>query len=265
MRKASDFIKLPHRYHWRSKQTEADYGKQPGFKSQNLLTGTRWTLVWQDTFLSFTYDRPTTCLTTANCPIPLATSSGLSFQECIFRICQIIIEQNELPTASDSRTQLEGLWDTAAPFLTSKSYCKSLQDHLERLALGIHLNYAICRVSLPQYGATPDPSNPVVVDCLRRARLVVEHFLELHRFSKTTCRSWAFVHNAVSCAITMHNLSYVQVDSPSDSNALAQRLLGVLESEARDSEWYDADINRRYFGPYSRAAKALKEIYGDNN
>ncbi|KAL4934227.1 Zn(II)2Cys6 transcription factor [Aspergillus undulatus] len=229
-----------------------------------------WTLVWQDTFLSFTYDRPPSCFTTKNCPIPLATVSGLSFQECIFRICQIIIEQGQLEdsgssTASKSKASLEGLWEAAAPFLTTKAHCRSLQDHLERLALGIHLNYAICRVGQLPHSATSGPSNAVIADCRRRAMQVVEHFLELHRFSKTVCRSWAFVHNAVSCAITMHSLSHVPLNTLTDPNALAQRLLTVLESEARESEWYDADTNVRYFGPYSRALKALKEIYGGNN
>lgn len=61
----------------------------------------------------------------------------------------------------------------------------------------------------------------------------------------------------------MHNLAYVTVDGLADSNILAHRLMTLLESEARASEWYDADTNVRYFGPYSRALKALKEIYRD--
>ncbi|KAJ6001542.1 hypothetical protein N7522_006769 [Penicillium canescens] len=232
-----------------------------------------WTLIWQDTFLSFTYDRPPSCFTTS-CPIPYKPTPGLSFQECIFKICQILLEHTQLkatsnrtrddPIIPDSKSQLEAVWSTAAKSLTSKGHCTSLQDHLERLALGIHLNYAICRVSQGSLDShTTGRPSTVAKDCRRRAIQVVECFLELHRFSAIVCRSWAFVHNAVSCAITLHKLDHIPVEGTVDTKPLARRLIAVLETEARESEWYDADTNVRYFGPYSRAVKALKEIYGD--
>jgi hypothetical protein len=42
---------------------------------------------------------------------------------------------------------------------------------------------------------------------------------------------------------------------------LIQRLISVLEKEEKLSEWCDADTNRRHYGPYSRALKALKETF----
>ncbi|KAL4982020.1 fungal-specific transcription factor domain-containing protein [Aspergillus falconensis] len=247
--------------------------KSPALPPKEQLQRSRlwWTLIWQDTFLSFTYDRPSSSSATERCTIPrISDSPGLSFQECVFRICQIIDSQTQIKgrgehsSTLDYKTELEGVLDDASPFLTSKVHCRSLQDHLERLALGIHIGYAICRVSQMHLDSTPDSSSSVVAaDSRRRAMQVVEYFLELHRLSSTVCRSWAFVHNAVSCAITMHNLAYVAVDELPDSNILAHRLVSLLESEARTSEWYDADKNVRYFGPYYRALKALKEIYGD--
>lgn len=49
----------------------------------------RWMLTWQDTFLSFTYDRPPIA-TNPRCPIPYAAdpAAGHSFPECIFALCQ---------------------------------------------------------------------------------------------------------------------------------------------------------------------------------
>ncbi|KAI9367276.1 fungal-specific transcription factor domain-containing protein [Aspergillus egyptiacus] len=227
-----------------------------------------WALIWQDTFLSFTYDRPPSCLITRNCPIPYTPNpSGLSFHECIFRICHIILDQAQQEAtgrasneahAADAKRRLEGVWDAAAPFLTDKMHCTSLQNHLERLALGIHLNYSICRVTLVHLD-----TDSLAMDCRSRAMQVIECFLELHRFSPTICRAWAFVHNAVSCAITLHRLSQVPTMTPTEAGALAQRLIVVLEKEARNSEWYDADTNVRYFGPYSRSLNALREVYSD--
>ncbi|KAL3458629.1 fungal-specific transcription factor domain-containing protein [Aspergillus heterothallicus] len=237
-----------------------------------------WTLIWQDTFLSFTYDRPPSCSITRNSSMPYAsTYSGLSFQECIFKLCRIILEQTTIDVnrieatkatnAINYKRQLDGIWDTAAQHLTSKMRCRSLQDHLERLALGIHLGYAVCRViqvCLDLKTADIETSS-LVVECKRHAMQVIECFLELHRFSTRVCRSWAFVHNAVSCGITLHNLNHIPLDSPLGSEAVLQRLITVLEKEAAESEWCDTDLNVRHFGPYSRPLKAMKEIYSGQN
>ncbi|KAL4896213.1 Zn(II)2Cys6 transcription factor [Aspergillus ambiguus] len=232
-----------------------------------------WTLIWQDTFLSFTYDRPLSTIT-MDCPIPYQSQpDGLTFQECVFTICHVILDKARQETAGNMqdpfegireyKRQLDGIRNAAAPFLSDKHRCISLQDHLERLALGVHLGYAICRLDRVYLdGADADAPYPtdVAVDCVQRAMHVVESFLDMHRFSAVVCRSWAFVHNAVTCAITLKSLSHVPVDDQRKPDLLVQRLTAVLEKEERDSEWCDADTNVRYFGPYSRALKALHEI-----
>ncbi|KAE8371564.1 fungal-specific transcription factor domain-containing protein [Aspergillus bertholletiae] len=234
-----------------------------------------WTLVWQDTFLSFTYDRPPSTIT-MSCPIPYRQhADGLSFQECVFTICNILLNKARQETAGHLedpqqsalkyKQQLEELWDDAAPLLTDKTRCISVQDHLERLALGVHLGYGICRLSRV-YLSEVEPHSPLAhaaaMECTHRAMQAIESFLDLHRFSASVCRSWAFVHNAVSCAITLKGLATLPVEEKSPE-LLVRRLIAVLEKEEKDSEWCDADTNVRYFGPYSRALKALREIYRD--
>ncbi|PYH32570.1 Zn(II)2Cys6 transcription factor [Aspergillus neoniger CBS 115656] len=231
-----------------------------------------WMLIWQDTFLSFTYDRPLGTIA-MNCSIPYKhDTDGLSFQECVFAICHQIIEearqettdgpQDPLESMRESKRQLDGIRDAAAPFLVDKRRCVSLQDHLERLALDIHLGYVTCRINrvyLDGHTGAPFPA-AVAVDCVQRAMQAIESFLDLHRYSASVCRSWAFVHNAVSCAITLKSLNHAPVDERRKSDLLVQRLIAVLEKEEKESEWCDDDTNVRYFGPYSRALKALREI-----
>ncbi|SPB43906.1 unnamed protein product [Aspergillus niger] len=231
-----------------------------------------WVLIWQDTFLSFTYDRPLGTIA-MSCPIPYKhDTDGLSFQECVFAICHQIIEearqkttdgpQDPLESMRKSKRQLDGIRDAAALFLADKRRCVSLQDHLERLALGVHLGYVTCRIDrvyLDGHTGAPFPT-AIVVDCVQRAMQAIESFLDLHRYSASVCRSWAFVHNAVSCAITLKSLNHVPVDERRKSDLLVQRLIAVLEKEEKDSEWCDDDTNVRYFGPYSRALKALREF-----
>ena len=208
-----------------------------------------------------------------NCSIPYKhDTDGLSFQECVFAICHQIIEearqettdgpQDSLESMRESKRQLDGIRDAAAPFLVDKRRCVSLQDHLERLALDIHLGYVTCRINrvyLDGHTGAPFPT-AVAVDCVQRAMQAIESFLDLHRYSASVCRSWAFVHNAVSCAITLKSLNHVPVDERRKSDLLVQRLIAVLEKEEKESEWCDDDTNVRYFGPYSRALKALREI-----
>ncbi|GAB1195213.1 hypothetical protein APSETT444_004468 [Aspergillus pseudonomiae] len=60
-----------------------------------------WTIVWQDTFLSFTYDRPPSTIT-MSCPIPYRQQTGgLSFQESIFTICNILLNKARQETAGN--------------------------------------------------------------------------------------------------------------------------------------------------------------------
>ena len=96
-------------------------------------------------------------------------------------------------------------------------------------------------------------TNTAWTECIQHATEAIENFLDLHGLSLSVCRSWAFVHNAVSCAIALKSLS-------AQAEGLMVRLVEVLEKEEKSSEWCDADTNVRCFGPYSRALKALREI-----
>jgi hypothetical protein len=235
-----------------------------------------WTLIWQDTFLSFTYDRPPSTVTMANCPIPYTTPpsrGGHSFPECIFTICSILLSRtpqaSSLQLSLDCKRRLQAVGATAAPFLTDKSRCASLQDHLERLALGVHMGYSICRLSRDVLLLGDGDEEAGAADCVRSGLAAVESFLDLHRFSARVCRSWAFVHNAVSCAITLRGLERRMRGAGWNSDPRVEgvvgRLIAVLEKEAKESEWCDADTNVRHFGPYSRELRALREIYRGGN
>ncbi|KAG2414290.1 hypothetical protein HFD88_003481 [Aspergillus terreus] len=234
-----------------------------------------WTVILQDTFLSFIYDRPLSTIT-MTCPVPYHRNpDGLTYEECVFTIGHLIQDKARQETAGnmqdpfesmcESKRQLDGIRDAAAPFLTDKRRCISVQNHLERLALGVHFGYVACRLNRVYLDgvdadAADQTTTAAAVDCVQRAMQAVESFLDLHRFSASVCRMWAFVHNAVSCAITLKSLSHVPVDDRQKPGLLVQRLTAVLEKEEKDSEWRDADTNVRYFGPYSRALKALREI-----
>lgn len=241
-------------------------------------------LTWQDTFLSFTYDRPPIS-TNPGYTVPDITenfrqTTGQTFAECVITLCQLIGERADRlranPLASDQellqltiayKQRFEQVLDAAAPFLTQKLFCRSLRDHLERLSLRIHAGYGICRFIRfyiqnvpPNSEESMEAHRSLSQECAWRAVEVVESFLDIYRFSASVCRSWALVHNAVSSAITLNLVGGLVGNARVED--LIQRLTSVLEREEKLSEWEDADTNKRYFGPYSRALKALKETFG---
>ncbi|KAF2205771.1 hypothetical protein GQ43DRAFT_477145 [Delitschia confertaspora ATCC 74209] len=244
-----------------------------------------WMLAWQDTILSFTYDRPPIS-TNASCPIPYYSDSSPSgepnhsFAESVFTLCQIIQErainvrsgttltpQENLHMTLAYKRRFEAVFDTAAPFLTERSLCRTLKEHLERLALHIHVGYGVCRLGQfcledahADVEGYQEMRESLARDCAWRAIEAVESFLDMHRLSAQVCRSWAFVHNAVSCAIALKSVAGAV--SGERVEGLIHRLVAVLEKEEKESEWIDADTNKRWYGPYSRVVKALKETYG---
>ena len=254
------------------KQNQLWYVSMMGFP--NPSNKRRWMIIWQDIFLSFTYDRPPSLI-----PIDISLSSdsmdqrASDFQHCVLDLCRIISIRAQNKTPSDPREllqntlqykqQIEKVLDHAQPFLVDRSQCTSLQNHLERLALGIHFGYSICR--LCQIYVDDTDSNLPIPAAIEsgwsdRAMQVVECFLDLHRLSASVCRSLAFVHNSVSCAIALMSHERLRPADDRKMRSLIERMIVVLEKEEKNSEWRDADTNVRYFGPYSRALKALREI-----
>ncbi|OQD94884.1 hypothetical protein PENSOL_c023G01911 [Penicillium solitum] len=228
-----------------------------------------WMLVWQDTFLSFTYDRPPNIIDHSGA-IPRAAESetGNAFAECIFSLCQVLLDRSRQENSTTVaatlafKQRIEAIWGSTKPFLMHKSRCRTLQDHLERLALCIHINYGItrlCRLVIEPQASGGAASfadvKELTSECLEYAAEAVRSFLDMHRLAATVCRSWAFVHNAVSCALTLQKLG----KNRDQTHSLVSRLIAVLEQEERQSSWEDNDTNHRSFGPYSRASKALRE------
>lgn len=205
-----------------------------------------------------------------------SNTEGLSFEETVVNVCRIVLDRawqetygaarDPVHNTLDFKQQLEKVQSMAAPFLNDKNICVSLQQHLERLALGIHFGYVACRFIRSYMEATGQlfsDTSAAAAECLQRAKEVVENFLTLHRFSANACRSWAFVQSVVSCAITLKTSEKTLPEESRNHEVLLQRLVAVLEKEEKESEWIDTDTNIRYFGPYARALKALRRVYDE--
>lgn len=253
-------------------------------QSHGLICSSRWMLLWQDSFLSFTYDRPPASLYIAGTiPIENPPGMGNSYATSVFRICQIILERerDEMTTPGAVNTvesllgykrQLRGVLEEAQPFLRDKAWCTTLQENLTRAALHVHIEYLVCRayrlcLECDDKAADQALRDSLATEYLSSAAEVVQSFLDMYRLLPAVCRTWAFVHNVGSSAIPLKSLPSVSrplLESLVEQfMPLVQRLVGVLDNEAKACEWYDADTNVRQYGPCSRVAKALRETYGE--
>lgn len=184
-------------------------------------------------------------------------------------LCHIVLERarkeediEPFTTIMDYKHRIESILDGdfAAPFLRNKARCRTPRQHLERLAFRIHLSYVLMRflnLALDAPGPVPNlDTDALKRECARRASDAIHAFLEVHQLSSMVCRSWAFVHNAVSCAFTLQSLGMFSLDT----ELLITKFVDILESEESLSSWVDSDTNVRHYGPYSRALRALKEF-----
>ncbi|KAF7540077.1 hypothetical protein G7054_g1684 [Neopestalotiopsis clavispora] len=227
------------------------------------------------------------CTSVETIAIPYESTEGYSFADATLTVIKVILDRsredpsqlNTQPRFEHYTSQLVGIEEESASFLRDKANCKTLQEHLERLALQIHIGYARCRIyRLYLENNTLDPATREsrTLEYSAHAATVVQSFLDMHRLSANACRASAFIHNVVSSAVALKDLmSRSRRDSPLSPNnggvgpawdasfeQCTQRLIKVLEREQEKSEWTDSDTNVRRFGPYSRALLALKETFG---
>lgn len=241
-------------------------------------------LIWQDCFLSHTYDRiPANPYLLGTIPEDTPQGEGSSFATSVFKLTKISVERirdevirpgegNSVESMLIHKRGHQAVLEEAQQFLVDKARCKTLQEHLQRAALHIHVGYLDCRtyrlcIECGDTGADQALRDSLAANYLASAVHVVQSFLDMHRLLPAVCRTWAFVHNVASSAIPLKN--FRMVSQPvleglvEQFKPLVLRLILVLEDEAKKCEWYDADTNVRQYGPCSRVARALRETYGD--
>jgi hypothetical protein len=178
---------------------------------------------------------------------------------CSHFVCEECIQQYQ-----EDLAMLDEGFEIACP-LCKVPLIKDIRESKERaFANEFHVGYIICRICrfcLERTPCTSSKYSQLLIDCNERAAQVVESFLDLRRVSANVCRSWAFVQNAVSCAVILGMSTAGYASQPPVSNALIERLITALENDEKEAQWRDDDTNLRTSGPYSRALVALRSVY----
>ncbi|SPO03130.1 uncharacterized protein DNG_05812 [Cephalotrichum gorgonifer] len=243
-----------------------------------------WMLLWQDCFLTTTYDRPfSNPYILGRIPDDTSPGAGNSFATSVLLLIKTYMgrsmdeitspaEANSIEGLLAHKCRLESVLDRAQPFLVDERRCTTLQEQLQRAALRIHVGYLVCRVYRLCLGCEDAAADQVLrdtlaTDYLANATRVVQSFLDMHHLLPAGCQTWAIVQNVASSAIPLKSLSSISSllleKLVSEFEPLVRRLISVLEAKGKECEWYDADTNVRQYGPCSRVARALRETYGD--
>ncbi|KAJ5477904.1 hypothetical protein N7530_003413 [Penicillium desertorum] len=226
-------------------------------KARNLWS----TIIWQDSLLCLCYDRPPIVSVTGwSLANPFFERQDLSFAEVMHLLCRIgldIMRPENLSTAELDRA-LEGLQrldyahQRGLPYLRSRENCTTMQQHLEHLALRMHISFCVsvlCRPAMKQ--STPQPFLPQTGILRARAKGSLidasKAFLDFQALSTVPLRSWSMVHTVLSSTLLLciweetrndpecRNLQQKVIDVFSSSNSRINDD-GVSLSES-DSQW----------------------------
>ncbi|CAL3972209.1 unnamed protein product [Diplocarpon coronariae] len=236
-----------------------------------------WTILWQDSLLSLSFDRsPIAIMTRCQSPLsPTALIEGFSYTEAMYKLCYNILQFVKNDSASSSTyeqiiansIEVENIRQQVVPRLRSTDLCKTVQDRLQHYAVVLHTSFVVsvfCRPALRR-GASPgmDMRQKALLaeKCKANLAETVRMYLKMHSLSVIPTRSWAFTYHGLSSAVLLGILGETKTDP--EVRSLQGDLISALSvsaaKEQTSSEKGDRDIELS--GPLSRALVALQNIY----
>ncbi|KAJ5689836.1 transcriptional regulator family: Fungal Specific TF [Penicillium macrosclerotiorum] len=233
------------------------------------------TIVWQDSLLCLCYDRP-----------PIVSVTGwslddffferqdLSYSEVMHLICRLGLDimrpdsigVAEVDQAIEGLQRLDNAYQRAQPYLQRRENCTTLQQHLENLALRMHISFCvsvICRPAMKQ-----SPPNPVIpsTDILRaRAKGSLmdasRAFLDFQALSVVPLRSWSMVHTVLSSTLLL--CIWEETRNDPECRSLQERVIGVFsssDSRTSDDSSANSDSDSQWLS--ARHIRALVTLRG---
>lgn len=255
------------------------FGKYSPHSWYACLILERWTILWQDSLLSLSFDRsPIAIMTRCQSPLsPTALTEGFSYTEAMYTLCFNILQSvkndsNSSPTFDQiiaNSIEVENIRQQVVPRLRSTDLCKTLQDRLQHFAVRLHTSFVVsvfCRPALRR-GENPgmDATQKAILADKCKANLTetVRMYLKMHSLSVIPTRSWAFTYHGLSSAVLLGILGETKTDP--EVRQLQGNLISALSvtaaKEQTTPELPKSDRDIELSGPLSRALVALQNIY----
>ncbi|KAJ5113999.1 hypothetical protein N7456_002533 [Penicillium angulare] len=213
-----------------------------------------WSMAWQDSHFSLSYDRPsTTAVSQPEIPYLDGSRPGnLSYFETLCQVISLALEVVRIrmlsPHAQISFDSIQGYKERirdimvkAKPALRDAKLCTTLTEHLERVVLKLHSSYFSSELCRPALKTTIDPNDSDTAsmrrDCVSNLMTTVEAYIELHNISTHAARSWIALQRAISSAFLLAVID----EAKSDPNVwhLLRHLEGIIAQRASNERAYD--------------------------
>lgn len=200
-----------------------------------------WSVLWQDSLLSITFDRASSMSTNEPVPISPESSPGnRSYMECMYRLCKVGLDivseralnhtpQETLSRIAERRQEIQQIMLDAADYLRDSRKCRSMRNQLEHWALYLHMSYItseLCRPAISPSMADHELARPLRKACIDSLANAVEAFLGLQNMTVFASRSWAAVHRSLSCALLLGILK--EPERNERARMLLEKLISVL-------------------------------------
>ncbi|KAL4888627.1 hypothetical protein BDV59DRAFT_137875 [Aspergillus ambiguus] len=174
-----------------------------------------WSMAWQDSHFSLSYDRPSTTAVSQPDIAYLENSKpgDLTYFETLCRVISLALEvvrsrmlsphsQLSYKTIQAYKERIQQIMIDAKPYLRDRQYCVTTSHHLERVVLKLHSSYfasELCRPALKSSADTGDRSTAQMrSDCISNLMTTVEAYVEMHSVSPHASRSWIALQRAIS-------------------------------------------------------------------
>lgn len=221
--------------------------------------------VWQDSLLSLCYDRPPIVSNIRWTPEAISSPRlELSYVDLMHYFCWVgleIMKIEETPEQPDHNltllTNLDSTFNRAQPHLLDRKNCRNLPQHLEHLALRMHVSFiasALCRPAI-KTPPTPTPGHlsedPRLVSLRSRAResliTASRAFLDFQALSVVPLRTWSMVHTVLSSTLLL--CTWQETRDDGECRDLQQRVIEVfsgagagagMETGSDYSQWLSA-------------------------
>jgi hypothetical protein len=239
----------------------------------------RWTIVWQDSLLSLSFDRsPIAIMTRCQLPLgPSAATEGWSYTEAMYHLCQKILQSvnNDSGIPPDfnqimkDSAEVENIRQQVHPSIRQKDSCKTVQDWLQYYAVRLHTSFVVsvlCRPALRRgeiIGMDLAQKELLAQKCKQNLAETVRMYLKMHSLSVIPTRSWAFTYHGLSSAVLLGILGETKTDP--EVRQLQGELISALSTTAakdqKSPHLPQSEKDIELSGPLSRALAALKNIY----
>lgn len=180
-----------------------------------------WSVIWQDSLLSITYDRASSNSSMNSGPQYPGTIEGLQggwgYNECMYRLCRVGLEiireraQSQDPHAFmrrmvELKTELDTVTNNAADYIKEIRFCRTGKERMQHWVFYMHFSYMtseLYRPSLsPPIGST-ETGLTQRKSCMESLVNCVDAFMGLQDVTPFASKSWAALHRGLSSALLL--------------------------------------------------------------